>query len=583
MSTHATFIRYWSLEIKPNHFHMIKIALLTVFVSLSSVCAFSQQKLLSADNIADSVQAMRNQARPLWRNPDASKSQLDQSINILTSALNYLNNPAFKASTQGNFYLKFRKGDTYLDLLTAYVRNRQYAEATQVLNQLYDINSPWYTLIAKDSVFTEFRKIPQVVSLIDQFKLRASMWQGKAISSKYQVDLSEDEKIAGLSSLWMNAKYNFVYLDKLTTDWNKTYLAFLPQVRATTSTADYYKVLQRFYASLNDGHTNVFFPAELRKQFNSRPPIRTELIEGRVLITAVSNDSLLEAGIVPGLEIMSINDIDVHTYAKNNIEPYQSASTPQDLEIRKYSYGLLNGAEKEPVKLHLRNSKNKQWSQLVNRSGYTNNKVQKSVSFKVIDGYGYLQLNDFDDESIVKQFDSLYQEIAKTKGLVIDIRYNGGGDSWIGYHILSTLTSKGTSTSTSRIPSYNPRFGKEWYFDNPGSIEPDQKRLYQMPVVLLIGARTYSAAEDFAVAFDCMQRGELIGQPTGGSTGQPLSFNLPGGGWARVCSKEDTYPDGKKFVGVGVQPNVLVKTTISDVLKGRDATLEKALEILRKR
>lgn len=83
------------------------------------------------------------------------------------------------------------------------------------------------------------------------------------------------------------------------------------------------------------------------------------------------------------------------------------------------------------------------------------------------------------------------------------------------------------------------------------------------------------------VAFDAMKRGTLIGEPTGGSTGQPLMFKLPGGGSGYVCSKRDTYPDGKEFVGVGIQPQVLVHPTVRDVRAGKDTVLEAALNYLR--
>ena len=99
-------------------------------------------------------------------------------------------------------------------------------------------------------------------------------------------------------------------------------------------------------------------------------------------------------------------------------------------------------------------------------------------------------------------------------------------------------------------------------------------------VALLIGPQTFSAAEDFSVAFDAMHRGPLIGRATGGSTGAPLYFPLPGGGSARVCAKHDTYPGGKEFVGVGIQPSVVVEPSVHDIQNGMDATLQKALTLL---
>ena len=100
-------------------------------------------------------------------------------------------------------------------------------------------------------------------------------------------------------------------------------------------------------------------------------------------------------------------------------------------------------------------------------------------------------------------------------------------------------------------------------------------------MIVLTSARTYSAAEDFAVVFDAMKRGRIVGESTGGSTGQPLSVPLPGGGSVRICTKHDRYPDGREFVGVGVQPGVVVRPTVEDFRAGRDTVLEAALGLLR--
>ena len=70
---------------------------------------------------------------------------------------------------------------------------------------------------------------------------------------------------------------------------------------------------------------------------------------------------------------------------------------------------------------------------------------------------------------------------------------------------------------------------------------------------------------------------KVIGEASGGSTGQPLSFELPGGGSGRICTKRDTYPDGKEFVGVGIQPDIVVKPLLANIRKNKDTVLEAAL------
>ena len=69
--------------------------------------------------------------------------------------------------------------------------------------------------------------------------------------------LSDVEKIFGLSKCWSETKYNFVYFDKLTFDWDSLYQATIPVVLATKNDFEYYRELQRFVATLQDGHTRV--------------------------------------------------------------------------------------------------------------------------------------------------------------------------------------------------------------------------------------------------------------------------------------------------------------------------------------
>ena len=200
----------------------------------------------------------------------------------------------------------------------------------------------------------------------------------------------------------------------------------------------------------------------------------------------------------------------------------------------------------------------------------------------------WVRLRSFGDDSAASAFEAAFEEISRADGLVLDVRENGGGNSDVGYRILSTLTDKPFLSTAWSTRSYRPSF-RAWgqpesrYRSEPDARPPSGVRLNRKPVVVLTSPRTYSAAEDFTVAFDVMDRGRIIGEPTGGSTGQPLLFPLPGGGTGRVCTKRDVYPDGREFVGVGVQPDLRVAQTLADLGAGRDTVLETAAALLRDR
>src|SRR5262249_25421448 len=134
--------------------------------------------------------------------------------------------------------------------------------------------------------------------------------------------------------------------------------------------------------------------------------------------------------------------------------------------------------------------------------------------FKVLPGnIAYVALTTFNDPKVVAQFEAAYPEIAKTDALILDIRDNGGGNSNNGYSILQYLTDKPFKTSLWKTRNYRPAFrawgrSEEWHIGTVGEWRPKGDKLYAKPVVVLTSPRTFSAAEDFAVAFDTMKRGK---------------------------------------------------------------------------
>jgi carboxyl-terminal processing protease len=487
--------------------------------------------------------------------------------------------------------------DNYYNAACGFSLAGKKSESFDLLEQLLERGLTVTESLKKDDDFNNLRADPRWAPLLERFeerqKRQAAFWNSPSLKTAFRESLSEDEKVAGLSRLWSEVKFNFANFDLIPTlDWDKLYLDYLPRVRQAGSTLAYYKVLRELCAKLKDGHTNVYFPNELRDKALSSPLIATRLVEDKVIVLDVFDEPLRRAGVEPGLEVVEINGTSVKQYAEQRVAPYQSASTRQDLEVRTYEYALLSGSVEESVELTLSDGRGKVFKQSLPRFAVAERAklIPKTVpmEFKVLPGYiGYLALNSFGDDQAVKQFETAFDEIAQTDALIIDIRNNGGGDSGFGYRILSYLTDKPFKTSRWRTRSYRPSFRawgmpEDWHDGGGGEQNPRGAKLYLKPVVVLTSPRTYSAAEDFAVAFDVMRRGKIIGEATGGSTGQPLFFDLPGGGSARVCTKRDSYPDGREFVSAGVQPQVEVAQTVADLRAKRDTVLAAALIELKK-
>ncbi len=120
-----------------------------------------------------------------------------------------------------------------------------------------------------------------------------------------------------------------------------------------------------------------------------------------------------------------------------------------------------------------------------------------------------------------------------------------------------------------------------WFESGPDTLAARNDGLVILPTVVLVGNNTASAAEDFLVAADPVENIVTMGEFSYGSTGQPMFIRLPGGGKARICTKRDTYADGREFVGYGVKPDIFVRTTLKDLLNNEDSVLKTALEHVR--
>lgn len=432
--------------------------------------------------------------------------------------------------------------------------------------------------------------------------------------------ISKSEKVYGLSKFWQEVNYNFVYLYKVDREkWNNQYVKLISEVQETKNDYEYYRLLQKFCASLNDGHTDIYFPKEIYNEIYNTDfgnyRIFLTNINGKAIVTRINLSKKREIPI--GTEIVKVNGLKTSDYINKFVKPYISSSTKYILEDRSVR-GLFKAPEGTSfeVEMKLPNGEIKKLtlvhSKTKEKKVYPKIEKRKLLDFKWFKNKtAYVSLNSFGDSKIDNLFYEILPKLYKAKKMIIDLRYNGGGSTGIGFDILQYLVSDSLlygSKSSSRlhIPSYkawgrwteakdtiNDKWAKQEYlsyrdnyfheFSNePDTIEIKEKRIV-IPTAILIGHQTASAAEDFLIYLDNQKHITKIGEPTFGSTGQPMLFKLPGGGTARVCTKKDTYPDGKEFVGYGIQPDIKVQKSLIDYLGDEDPVLDKAIEYLNRR
>jgi len=405
-----------------------------------------------------------------------------------------------------------------------------------------------------------------------------------------QSQLTIEERIFGLAKFWSEAKFNFVYWNKLPDlDWDKAFQDYLTLVMKAQDDAEYWRLMLRFAALLKDGHTGVTPPPNLF----DRPPLLIQLVEGRRVITDFAlTPEIQQANLKPGTEILEVEDCPVEEYLAEEILPYISASREESRRAIANPLVLV-GKKGTPVKLKLRDPGGEMRTVTLIRDSTLPDGSRwppprlPFVKHSLGDGIYHVELNTFGTEDVVRSFDQAFPDFKGVRGLILDLRYNGGGNAWFGFEIFGRLIEKPVANLKWKSRKYVPAYRswgqpEEWVEGEPSPLYPRQGfDHFHGPVVLLTGVRTGSAAEDFVAVFRGARRGLIVGEATNGSTGQPLIFDLPGGGRGWVVTKTTTFADGTEFVGVGIKPDVEVKPTVADIVQGRDPVLESAIELLK--
>lgn len=442
--------------------------------------------------------------------------------------------------------------------------------------------------LATDTDLLSLNGDPRFVQLVEAARNQEHLWAREPGQGLPAVpDLNDDAKVAGLSVVWSEARFNFAFFDRQPgLDWNQAYLDFLPKVRATSTTEEYYRTLMRFAAMLKDGHTNVYPPEALQDAFYGKPGLHTQLVESAVVVTNVDDPALLTQRWRVGDVLLTIDGEDIRRYAERQIAPYQSSSTPQDLQVRTFDYALLSGHAGSQIHVSVKTAAGKLEARSLTRLALADRAAFKRerASFQQRpDGIAVLTINEFEDTEGTKTLLANLPSIKVAKGLVIDVRANGGGSTPV--DLLQVLAKEPIRGPLIRTRSYRAadraRGALPGWTDLPAFQAPvDPVHHIDVPVAVLTSAHTFSAAEDFVAMFKSMHRGITVGETTAGSTGQPLFFQLPGGGSARVCTRNDRAPDGTVFEGVGLRPDIEVSPTVESIQRGRDIALERAVKAL---
>ncbi len=189
--------------------------------------------------------------------------------------------------------------------------------------------------------------------------------------------------------------------------------------------------------------------------------------------------------------------------------------------------------------------------------------VESKVIATATGSLGYVAVNQFGDETVAELKKAILEFPAKgLKGLVLDLRFNGGGYLEGATDIVSMFLKSGMVVTVARRDS-----APEVYRVNGSPILPD------IPLVVLINGGSASASEITAGALQDNKRAKIIGtQSFGKGTVQEI-IDLPGGSSLRVTTAHWLTPSGHDLGKKGVMPDIVVDRTVEQYEQGYDPQL----------
>lgn len=178
---------------------------------------------------------------------------------------------------------------------------------------------------------------------------------------------------------------------------------------------------------------------------------------------------------------------------------------------------------------------------------------------------GYQHIERMYGDALQKFRRELFTESANKDALIIDVRFNGGGNTAV--DVMNVLDERPAYLRARR--------------DDP-VLKYGRQYVWQGPLVVLVNAYSFSNAEIFAHIMKDSNLATIIGEPTPGGVISTSSIQLLDGSWLGIPSGGNFRLSGEDMEGpgAGAQPDIVVLIDPEQLAQGNDNQLETAVDYL---
>lgn len=207
-------------------------------------------------------------------------------------------------------------------------------------------------------------------------------------------------------------------------------------------------------------------------------------------------------------------------------------------------------------------------------------KIAGGLEYKKIgeqEDIGYVRYSSFSSSLSESNLDYMFYYFRDCKGLIVDVRDNGGGSLSYSERFASRFIEE--TTLVGYIQYKTGKGHDDFSEPYPLELEPSSYIKWLRPTVVLTNRYCYSAANDFVQKMRIFPQVTVMGDCTGGGSGFPFTSELPNGWIVRfsACPMLDSDMNLTEF---GIDPDVWVSITDEDLSAGIDTIVEEALKFL---
>ncbi len=376
--------------------------------------------------------------------------------------------------------------------------------------------------------------------------------------------LPENERVLLFNKVWNTVVEHYLYPDFHGVDWTKLRTEYEPKIKAAQSAEEYYGLISDMVEQLKDDHSSYLSPWDAEEEDN--------LISGNThyvgvgILSRHEPDRVAITYVFPGspAEKAGLKRRDVITAV--NGAPF-SDTAKEGSSIR--------GPEGSSVTLTVRSPEQPPRDVTLVRAPISGDLGPSGSRVGADNSIGYLVIPSFDtdnmDALVEDELGAMLDQEPPLKGLIIDLRGNGGGLLATMEHILGQFV-------TGRSGRYASKQGGHSMVTRKGSL---YDRLKDVPVVILVDKGSESAAEMFTAAMRERGRAQVVGITSAGNTETVYPFDFSDGSRLWLAEEGFQLLDGTSLEGKGVVPDAEIKVDWTNYTEAHDPHILKAIELLK--